>query len=50
MSSELYKIVKKISKKRKTSGPCRDGTAREGDYLRKVSTSTITIGTPMRTK
>ena len=84
MSSELYKIVKKISKregknKRRSrlfsaeagwsekkekilrlaqddsalcffGGPRAEGRHAEEDYLRKVSKSTTTIGTPMRTK
>jgi len=84
MSSELYKIVKKISKrvgknKRRSrlfsaeagwsekkekilrlaqddsalcffGGPRAEGRPAEEDYLRKVSKSTTTIGTPMRTK
>ena len=85
MSSELYKIVKKISKregknKRRSrlfsaeagwserdkekilrlaqddsalcffGGPRAEGRPAEEDYVRKVSKSTTTIGTPMRTK
>lgn len=50
MSSELYKIVKKLSKKEENerAAPQRGGPQR--GYLRKVSKSTTTIGTPMRTK